>query len=97
MSLIKRIEKVEALLGMNDTDPGTEAVIIYRQDCSLKDVPPEPVTKFSFSGHEIHRELGEMYPDFETRALKAALELLPARRPGQAAPTPVLIADGCLE
>nr|WP_320193589.1 hypothetical protein [uncultured Desulfobacter sp.] len=96
-SIEKRIENLEKYFGTNDTGPGTEAVIIYREDHSRDAADPEPVTRFSFSGQQIHREPGELYQDFETRALKTALELLPKKQPGQAAPVPVLLGNGSLQ
>jgi hypothetical protein len=96
MSLLKRIQNLEKHFGA-DVTPGTEAVIIFRQDHSKNAAEPEPVTRFSHSGQDIHREPGESYQDFETRALKDALKLLPPRQPGVAAPVPVLLANGSLQ
>ena len=96
MSILKRIENLERYFGA-DVDPGAEAVIIYRADQSRDAAEPQPVTRFSFSGHEIHRALDESYQTFETRALRAALEFVPPKQPGQAAPVPCLIGNGSLQ
>jgi hypothetical protein len=82
---------------MNDTDPGTEAVIIFCEDHARDAAPSQPVTMFTFSGQQIHRQPEESYQNFEARALKAALELLGPRLPGAAAPVPTLIANGSLQ
>ncbi len=98
MNLVKRIENLEKYFGA-DVDPGAEALIIFTVDASRNDAPPLPITKFLFQGHEIHREPGEPYPTFETRAVKEAFNLLPAKQPGCRRPMPVpcLIADGSLQ
>lgn len=97
MSLVKRVQLLEKHFGTDDGDTTPEAVLIFTQDCSLEDVPPMPITKFSFNGLDIHRLPDEPYPAFEFRAIKEAIKQLPPRqtsRQSRPMPTPCLIADG---
>ncbi|WP_321419339.1 hypothetical protein [uncultured Desulfobacter sp.] len=96
MSLIKRVQLLERHFGTHEDLP-PEALIIYTEDCSRVGAEPLPITKFSFNGQEIPRAPGESYADFETRALRAALEFVPPKQPGQAAPVPCLIGNGSLQ
>ncbi|MGD9826041.1 hypothetical protein [Desulfobacter sp.] len=93
MSMVKRVENLEKYFG-TDEDLPPEVLIIYTENCSRVDAEPLPITKFTVFGQEIHRQPDEIYQVFETRALRAALELLPKKQPGQAAPVPVLVGNG---
>jgi len=90
MKLSDRVKKLEERW-YTDKEFQPEAVIIHMVPASIDGVPV-PITKFSFSGHEIHREDGETYSDFEARATAEARKHLTLKHA-----VPVLLADGGIE
>ncbi len=91
MKLSERVRRLEERW-YTDKESQPEAVIISMVSARLDADEPLPITRFSFSGHEIHREDGESYPDFEARATDEARKHLTLKHA-----VPVLLANGSIE